>query len=376
MYVDHTSNFISLSLIILTGVLLKILQLFGFGIGGMLITIIGNVVLLRFSRSLGIRNKNDVVIRWSNESKPSLGGVSFFVVFVFAAIIYSIIFGEEPDIFQNKQFIGLLSAGAIAFLMGLADDAYNTKPMIKLFAQILCGILFVISGSSIHLFHSFYLDSAMTVLWVVIVMNSLNMLDNMDGITGTTVFYILTACLLSGWIVFDFNTNIWSLMTIAMIGSVIGFLTMNVYPSKLFMGDAGSQFIGVFVAFFGMESLWNVSSDTDSPSWLGACIALVAFTPAAVDTLTVVINRMKKGLSPMVGGKDHTTHHLVYSGFTDRKVWYLFVVIGAMACFLAVAMVNLVKLNTYIPVAFFVSYFIFVFIFLYRNTIKYPGPKK
>lgn len=355
--------------------LVNLLQLFGFGIGGMLLAIVCNVILLRFSQSLGIRNKNDVVIRWSNQSKPSLGGVSFFVVFVFASIAYSIVFGEDRNVFQNTEFVGLFAAGGMAFLMGLADDAYNTRPLIKLTTQILCGVFFVITGSSIHLFHAEIPDAIVTILWVIIVMNSLNMLDNMDGITGTTVFFILASCLLSNWLIFGFNTDIFTLINISVIGAVIGFLTMNVHPSKLFMGDAGSQFIGLFVAFFSLQNHWNVSYETESPSWLGACIALVAFTPAAVDTLTVVINRLKRGQSPMVGGKDHTTHHLVYAGLSDRKVWYVFLLLGIIACMLSLAMVNLVKLNTYLPVAFFVAYFIFVFILLYRNTIKYKAPK-
>ena len=362
--------------------LIKLLQILGFGLGGMLVAIISNVILLRFSRSLGIRNKNDIVIRWSNESKPSLGGVSFFVVFVFAAVAYSIIFIDEPDVFRNKQFVGLFVAGSIAFIMGLADDAYNTRPLIKLFAQILCGLMFVWTGSHVDLFHSYFFDSIITVIWVVIVMNSLNMLDNMDGITGTTVFFILSSCLLSCWLIGGFNTNVWSLMNIAVIGAVLGFLTMNVNPSKLFMGDAGSQFIGLFVAYYGMEYLWNIPVDwnlkmgSEIPSWVGLCIALVAFTPTAVDTLTVVINRLKKGQSPMIGGKDHTTHHLVYSGLTDIKVWYVFMIIGMISSLLAVVMVNLVKLEMAVPIVFFVAYFVFVFIILYRNTIKYRAPEK
>lgn len=355
---------------------IKIIQLLGFGVGGMLVAIMCNVLLLRFSQSLGIRNKNDVVIRWSNESKPSLGGVSFFVVFVFASVAFSIVFGGDQNVFQNPQFVGLFASGSIAFLMGLADDAYNTRPLIKLFTQILCGVLIVFTGTSVDLFHIDWADSMVTVIWVVVVMNSLNMLDNMDGITGTTVFFILLSCLFSNWLIFEFNTNVWTLINFSIIGAVLGFLTMNVHPSKLFMGDAGSQFIGLFVAYFSIESLWNVSSVTQSPSWIGMCIALVAFTPTAVDTLTVVINRLKKGQSPMVGGKDHTTHHLVYAGLTDRKVWYTFLVIGLLGCLLSVAMVNLVRLGTYIPVVFFLAYFVFVFILLYRNTIKYKAPVK
>ena len=101
----------------------------------------------------------------------------------------------------------------------------------------------------------------------------------------------------------------------------------------------------------------------------------VTFTPAAVDTLTVVINRLKKGKSPMVGGKDHTTHHLVYSGLTDREVWYFFLLIGAFSSIFAVAMVNLIQLDLGLPIVLFISYFFFVFAILYRNTIKYTAPK-
>jgi UDP-GlcNAc:undecaprenyl-phosphate GlcNAc-1-phosphate transferase len=355
-------------------VTVKILQLLGFMLGGAVISIVCNILLLRFSRSLGIRNKNDVIVRWSSESKPSLGGVSLFVVFIFAAIGYSIVF-EEINIFQNSRYVGLFLSGSLAFVMGLADDAYNTKPFMKLAVQISCGLIFMLTGSGIELFSNIYIDGTLTVLWVIFVMNSLNMLDNMDGITGTTSFFILVSCLVSSWLIFDFNTNIWSLLLISMLGALVGFLSMNIHPSRLFMGDAGSQFLGLFVAFFGMEFLINSGTLLKQYSWLGACVALVAFTPAAVDTLTVVINRLKRGQSPMVGGKDHTTHHLVYSGLKDIKVWYVFVLIGFLATVLSIAMVNLIKLNTVAPVVFFLAYFIFVFILLYRNTIKYPAPR-
>jgi UDP-GlcNAc:undecaprenyl-phosphate GlcNAc-1-phosphate transferase len=356
-------------------VAIKVLQVLGFMIGGAGISIVCNILLLRFSRSLGIRNKNDVTVRWSSESKPSLGGVSLFVVFIFTAIGYSIVF-DEINIFQNWKYVGLFLAGSLAFTMGLADDAYNTKPLIKLTVQMSCGLIFIATGSGIELFDNTIIDGALTVIWVVLVMNSLNMLDNMDGITGTTAFFILSSCLVSSWLIFDFNTNIWSLLIISMLGSLLGFLSMNIYPSRLFMGDAGSQFLGLFVAFFGMEFLFNAGVLLEQHSWVGICVAAVAFTPALVDTLTVVINRLKHRQSPMVGGKDHTTHHLVYAGLGDLKVWLVFVIIGLFATILTIAMVSLIKLNTIAPIAFFMFYIVFVFILLYRNTIKFPAPSK
>ncbi len=353
----------------------KIIEIIGFLIGGFIISVICNEILLRFSKSLGIRNNNDVVIRWSNESKPSLGGVSFFIVFIFTSIIYSIIYYDK-NIFHDFQYVGLVLAGSVAFLMGLADDAYNTKPFAKLAIQILCGVVFIWTGTTLDLFHNSIIDGAITIIWVIGIMNSLNMLDNMDGITGTTVFFILITCLVSGWIIFEFNTDIWTISLIAMIGGIVGFLLYNINPSKLFMGDAGSQFIGLFVAFFSIKYLWNVGPQSSHSSWLGIVITLIAFTPAAADTFTVVINRLKKGQSPMVGGKDHTTHHLVYAGYKDKTVWYIFTSIGLISCVLAISMVDLLKHDIILPIALSVSFFLLVFAFLYRNTIKYKEPKK
>ena len=352
----------------------EVLELIAFLIGGILISMICNEVLLRFSQSLGIRNKNDVVIRWSNESKPSLGGVSFFIVFIFSSITFSMVYFEE-NIFHNVQFVGLIISGSLAFLMGLADDAYNTKPFGKLLIQILCGLTFVLAGVTLDLFHKPIIDSFITVIWVVGIMNSLNMLDNMDGITGTTVFFILITCLISYWILNNgINADIWSISLIAMIGGLLGFLKYNVNPSKLFMGDAGSQFIGLFVSFFSIKFLWNIGSETENASWIGFVITLIAFTAAAADTFTVVINRLKKGQSPMVGGKDHTTHHLVYAGFNDKKVWYIFTLIGTASTFLAIVMITFLKKDVILPIIFSTLYFLVIFIMLYKNTIKYKAP--
>jgi len=345
-----------------------------FFLGGVIVSLITNKLLLNFSESLGIRNKNDVVIRWSNQSKPSLGGVSFYIVFLFCFIAYSIFSNEL--IFHNSKFVGLLLSGSLAFAMGLADDAYNTKPLAKLFVQILCGVIFVFSGSVIELTHNQYIDSGLTIAWVIILMNSLNMLDNMDGITGTTCVFILITALSSSFIIDGFYMDIYSIITIGVIGSLIGFLYYNVNPSKLFMGDAGSQFIGLFVAFISTHHLWNTGLSTNTPSWVGFAISLVAFTPAAADTLTVVINRLKRGQSPMVGGKDHTTHHLVYAGLTDKKVWYVFTFIGLISSILGIWMIYLSKTKNLYLIATLTFFFPIVFGILYSFTIKYKQPVK
>lgn len=346
-----------------------------FIIGGFCASLVCNTLLLRFSQSLGIRNKNDVVVRWSNLSKPSLGGISFFVVFIFTTLAFAILENDQ-NIFQDHAYVGLIIAGTLAFLMGLADDAYNTKPLIKSGVQVLCGVVLILTGTKVDIVHIPWIDALLTVLWVVCIMNSLNMLDNMDGITGTTVLSILLTCLVGSWIVFHLHSNIWVLSILALIGGLGGFLVYNWHPSRIFMGDAGSQFIGLFVAFISIKFLLNVGSYTQTESWSSVLLTLVAFTPAAVDTLTVVINRLKAGKSPMVGGKDHTTHHLVYAGFSDKQVGYIFLVIAALSFALSCYMIYLIKIGKEQAVLFFLPFVIGVFVFLYRNTIKYKSVER
>ena len=350
--------------------MISYLNILIFIIGGTVVSLISNKLLLRFSQSLGIRNKNDVTVRWSNQSKPSLGGIGLFLGFLFATFLY-LMLEPEINIFGNIEFIGLFFSASLAFSMGLADDAYDTKPLFKLFIQLSCGLFLVLSGTSIDLFHHVVLDGITTIVWVVVLMNSLNMLDNMDGITATTVLFALLACLVSAMLVGDSSQLYWLYILVAVIGSILGFLRYNIHPAKMFMGDAGSQFIGLFVAFFTIKFLWNLGSITQTHSWISLILALTALTPAAADTLTVVINRLKARKSPMVGGKDHTTHHLVYAGYKDRQVWMIFSCIGFGSFLLSVAIIYMVLMSKLEETIIFLLYFVVVFAILYRNTIKY-----
>jgi UDP-GlcNAc:undecaprenyl-phosphate GlcNAc-1-phosphate transferase len=332
-----------------------------------------NKLLLSFSKSLGIRNKNDVIVRWSNESKPSLGGVSMFVTFIFVVLVYAMI-NSGSAIFDNLEFNGLLMASLLAFGIGLADDAYNTRPFLKLLGQIGCGLILVFTDNSISFFHIDIADAILTVVWIVAIMNSLNMLDNMDGITATVSLFILLSCMVSILFISNFEFNLWVIILVAEIGAIIGFLTYNVNPSRIFMGDTGSQFLGLFVGFFAIKGLWNAPITYELPAWSGMLIALTAFTPAAVDTLTVVINRLRKGQSPMVGGKDHTTHHLVYKGLNDFQVWLRFLLISVLSFLISVTLVYYLDLGYYLPSLIGIIFFLIVFILLYRNTMKYNPP--
>ncbi|MEZ4937079.1 MAG: MraY family glycosyltransferase [Crocinitomicaceae bacterium] len=330
-----------------------------------------NRLLLTFAANLGIRNKNNVIIRWSNVSKPSLGGISFFISFFLCILLYSVIFGES-DIYHNLRFLGFLGGSFMAFFMGLADDAYDTKPMIKLLTQILCGVLMILTGSYIDIFELDILNYALTIIWVIGIMNSINMLDNMDGITAVTSLQILLSILLITY-VFDWNYPINITVLVSLVGAIIGFLPFNLNPSKMFMGDTGSQFLGFVLAYISIDQGWNLigrTDFTDQYSFLGLLFSisliLIMFAVSIVDTTFVTINRLRKGQSPMVGGKDHTTHHLSYLGLTDKQIGYRFMLLNLTSLLLALATVAIkMKFDSYLGILF-VLYPIVLILYFYK----------
>jgi UDP-GlcNAc:undecaprenyl-phosphate GlcNAc-1-phosphate transferase len=337
-----------------------------------LISAAGNFLILNFAKTLGIRNKNEFSIRWSREAKPSLGGVSMYIVFLFSAVIILTLFLELLE-GNQIQFLGIFVAGTVAFAMGVADDAYDTKPFMKMAVQIFCGILFVFTDNMVSISSYEWINALFTVAWVVTLMNSLNMLDNMDGITAITSVCILLSCLIIYSISHGWVMDIWTTLMICCIGTLVGFLIFNMHPSKIFMGDGGSQFIGVMIAFFTAKTLFTGSAVLSDFNYQGVILALVALSPAAVDTLSVVINRLMKGQSPMVGGKDHTTHHLVYSGKTDKQVGYVFLVLGLLSVGMTYLIYQVAIFNSVLSFFIGLTYFLSVFYFLYRNTIKYQA---
>ena len=120
--------------------------------------------------------------------------------------------------------------------MGLSDDAYNTKPLLKLTVQISCALILIFTGTHISIFSSNYINFALTLFWVVSIMNSVNMLDNMDAITSiVSVTVIMNALLILG--LNGDNYNIHIILLIGVMSALIGFLYFNWHPAKIFMGD-------------------------------------------------------------------------------------------------------------------------------------------
>lgn len=290
-----------------------------------------NRVLIRYSSNIQPQSESkSSAIRWSSTTKPSVGGITFYLVFLIAAASHSIFFDSSAKLLNLNQ-IGLLIVAALSFLLGLADDTYNTKPILKLIIQATIGVILIATGIHIHIFDHKLINYAITLIWVVGIMNSINMLDNMDGITSIVSAFILFNAII---VMFSFGTldSMYLLVSIGVLASLVGFLKFNWHPSKIYMGDTGSQFLGVFLAIIGIKYFWN---DIDNVVGVSVSkqilLVVLGFILPIVDTTVVVINRLAKGQSPFVGGKDHTTHSLAHIGLSDRQVAYTFILISLIS---------------------------------------------
>ncbi len=312
--------------------------------GTLTFSILINGLFLNFSQNLGIRRNQDVQIRWNASAKPALGGISFYIVFLISFIFLELLSENPHGYLSSKKIIGLLFSVTLAFLMGLADDAFDTKPLIKFMVQCFCGVILISTGTKINTFESEFVNYSLTLLWVVGVMNSINMLDNMDGIS-TLVALAICGFTLYINMYFQQATSPMSLITLTVIGTLCGFLIYNWHPSKIFMGDTGSQFLGIFLAFCGIDSCWNspVIEGNNLPLMYpmhNIVIVALVFIMPLTDTIIVVINRLSKGNSPFVGGRDHTTHFMFFNGITEKRIALIFLLINGLGGLLAFLLIT------------------------------------
>ncbi len=342
---------------------------------GVVVTILTNHILLAFSKNLGMRGNEVKQVRWATTTKPSLGGFAFYVVFL-GIMAFLSTQEVESFIITKKQLLGIFIAVSIGFFIGFADDTYNTNPLLKFLGQFLCAIALYMGDIQISIVpNNDLLNFTFTSLWVVGLMNSINMLDNMDGIAASASTVIVLGLL----IVHNFSKKEDIRLTyilVASFASLIGFLYHNWTPAKMYMGDAGSQFLGVFLAVFSIFIVWNEKEGESGSSFQFRQLVLPAllFIIPLIDTITVTIRRLLRKQSPFVGGRDHTTHHLVYFGFTEKQVAILLTLINIIS--MSIVVIIFINKNQWSNWITGGAALFFLFVFISFQVVYNKGKKK
>jgi UDP-GlcNAc:undecaprenyl-phosphate GlcNAc-1-phosphate transferase len=255
--------------------------------------------------------------RWNSRPTPLFGGVAISVT----ALGLAMAGGGIRDL--ALPLIG----GLAIFIVGITDDVISLKPTTKLIAEIALAAMFVFFGERLHWSDILAVDMLLTMLWLVVLTNAFNLLDNMDGLCAG-IAIIAGAGLLVGLIGRP-DVGPESRFLAILLGATTGFLIYNAYPASIFMGDAGSLFLGLTLASLTL-SVGGPTHDRSRILSIVVAPILVLLIPL-FDTALVTVSRLVSGRPVSHGGRDHSSHRLVALGLSERRAVIILWVLAATA---------------------------------------------
>jgi UDP-GlcNAc:undecaprenyl-phosphate/decaprenyl-phosphate GlcNAc-1-phosphate transferase len=245
-------------------------------------------IMRKAALQLGIVDQPDGNLKKHREAIPYFGGVAVYIAFLLTVGVFTD-FGQET--------LGLLLAGSIALMVGLIDDFGVMTPTQKLLGQMLAALVLVKSGTYIKLvFLPEWLAIFLTVLWILAVTNALNIIDILDGLaSGIATIAAISIAIAN----FMAGRDSVALFSLVLAGATLGFLRHNFHPAKIFLGDAGSMFIGFMLAALSMNAGYtrvNLLAVTSPVLILGIPL---------FDLALVMYIRWRKGVPVTKGSPDH-----------------------------------------------------------------------
>lgn len=292
---------------------------------------------------LGIvaRPKED---RWHKKVVPLLGGISIYISF----LIPYILFLRKDDV-----ALGLIVGMTSIFVLGLIDDLKGLSPHYKIIGQIICASLAIVFGIIAKIIPIPAVAIPLTILWMVGITNSFNLLDNMDGLSCGVAAIASTTLFVCSLLLKNYEVAFASSI---LVGACIGFLPYNFYPAKIFMGDCGAMFIGFVLASLTIEGTWKQVSHL----FMVMLIPVLALAVPIFDTVFVTVTRKINGKSISAGGRDHTSHRLVFLGLPEKRAVTILYVISVIFGLAALASLFLkIYISAIIIALLLISFFAF-----------------
>ncbi|MGI8478422.1 MAG: hypothetical protein ACR2M2_00940 [Gaiellaceae bacterium] len=260
--------------------------------------------------------------RWHAEATPTFGGVGIFAGFA-AGVGVALAVGAVE---WSGELGGILVGAALLFTAGLLDDLRHLSPLAKLAVQIGAAVIALASGLHVEIVENEVLAWGIGILWLVGITNAFNLLDNMDGLAATLA---TIACAYFAIDAVTEHSNETVLVLSLSLGlACVGFLPFNLRPGRaaaVFMGDSGSQVLGFALASFALASSWTVAGTTVATVLLPLLILAIPI----LDTTLVTLVRLAQRRPVSQGGRDHTSHRLVYYGLSEARAVFLLALVAA-----------------------------------------------
>ena len=235
---------------------------------------------------------------------PRLGGLAIAGAFTLIIAIGLMVTGR----LGFALALGVLIPALVAAVIGLADDRWHLNPYLRLGGQAGVGLLAWALGTRVAVTGLSAVDLAITVLWVMVIINGINLLDNSDGLAAST---ILVMGIGSSVVAAVFGQALVSLFGVVLVGVSLGYLRHNWHPAKVYMGDSGAYFLGSLAAMLLIRL-----TPENAPGWGGVAIVVLLALLPLVDTAYVTVTRIARGVHPFTAGRDHLSHRLQDRGST------------------------------------------------------------
>ena len=256
--------------------------------------------------------------RWHSKPTALFGGIAIFLSIAIPMFwisdlseIFNIIHAQNPLSPTSPPLNSvLLISMCFVFVLGLIDDFFQIKPHSKLVGQFIGALFVTYAGYRLNWSSSLTLDTILTIIWIVGMTNAFNLLDNMDGLCAGAG---LSASISLAFLFQSHSPHI-AMIAFIIAGAMAGFLVYNFNPASIFMGDCGSLTIG-----FSLSVLVLYYSPQNTTIFIAVyAIPILIFIVPIIDTSLVTVVRILSGRKAYIGGKDHTSHRLVLSGFSER----------------------------------------------------------
>lgn len=306
--------------------------IFSFLVASVLIATLAKIAI-----NFGILDRPDSKRKIHRQSKPLLGGIGMYGAFTFTIMInVALIFVLEkfnmlplalkPHISgilaRAPQIIAVLLTSLILVFIGLVDDIKGLSAKTKLFLQFILALIVFLSGIRITLFiNNIFVSGFLTIFWIIGITNAFNLLDNMDGLSCGIAFISSLIFFIIGY---SNNQLFVATILACFMGVLLGFLRFNFPPAKVFMGDAGSLFIGYTLSLL---TIINTYYTTETPTSAPIIMPILILAIPIFDTFSVIWIRLKNKVSIFKADKNHLSHRLVKIGMSPKNaVFFIYLV--------------------------------------------------
>jgi UDP-GlcNAc:undecaprenyl-phosphate GlcNAc-1-phosphate transferase len=243
-----------------------------------------------------------------------LGGLAVAMPITLSSLL--IVFTSIPTELKNQFFLGLIIPSLVIAFIGLLDDLYQLPPWPRFIAQsgvaVITSNMLYLSDAGVKLFDNPWLNGATTTLWVVIIINALNFMDNMDGLATILSLVISISLFILSYLNGQYLV---AALCMAIFGACLGFLFWNKRPASIYLGDAGALYLGFLLAGISIRVDVNNSSEL-----VRVLVPVLLLAIPVIDISQVVISRLVRRKSPFQGGRDHLSHLLLNKGLSEVKV--------------------------------------------------------